>query len=349
MLTKYDMLDAFKLIAALFVIGIHAWPLPDVNSNVILFQGVGRFAVPFFLLTTGFLLQNRLKNIKEPQNYVFHYLKRLFQFYVAWWVLYLWLTPLKWGGIYRFEGQQGGQLAKSIFDQYVLNFFSGSTFIGSWYISATIIGIVIVFIMLKRVPLLIQLMLGVIWLVILLTILLYGNKFSFIIAVLKHVPQILPAETFLVAVPFLIFGRIIAQYEELFKKVPITLLLVIMIGLLPMIAKEIFYWRSTNVTISNEQLLFADILAVDILLIAINQATLRIQIPSAKWLRNFSSFLYMGQFGLLVLAPLLSNYFGIAFSKWTIYTVIILLLFLVFEILNILSNNKKMRFIKYLW
>ena len=78
MLTKYDMLDAFKLIAALFVIGIHAWPLPDVNSNVILFQGVGRFAVPFFLLTTGFLLQNRLKNIKEPQNYVFHYLKRLF-------------------------------------------------------------------------------------------------------------------------------------------------------------------------------------------------------------------------------------------------------------------------------
>ncbi|WP_220738590.1 acyltransferase family protein [Leuconostoc miyukkimchii] len=348
MSAKYDVLDVFKLIAAFFVVGIHAWPLPDINSNIILFQGLGRFAVPFFLLSSGFLLEKKLQNVMEKKVYILQYVKRLFLFYVAWWITYLWLTPLTWGGVYRFEGQQGIQLFKSILNQYIFNFFTGSTFIGSWYISATIIGIVIVFIMFDRISYLMQFLIGVTWFSVLLVILLQGNKISSITIILKYLPHVLPAETFLVAVPFLIFGRIIARYEEKLNKIPIALLTVTVIGLLPVIAKEIFFWRSTGSTISNEQLFFADILAMVVLIIAINTSTRKIQIPSAKHLRGFSSFVYMGQFGLLILAPILHKYFGIMFSKWTMYTVIILLLFLLFETLNLFSS-KRMKFIKYLW
>lgn len=352
MTSRYDVLDVFKLVAAVFVVGIHAWPLPDFNSNMILFQGIGRFAVPFFLLTSGFLLHKKLTKIfdvAEQKMYTWQYIKRLFQFYIAWWIVYLWLTPLRWGGVYRFEGQQGIQLLKLLFNQYFVNFFTGSTFIGSWYISSTIIGVIIVFVVFNRISLLGQLMIGSLWLTILLVVLLFGNKSIFIISMLKHLPYILPAETFLVAVPFLIFGRVIAQYEKKLKKVPIKFLLVITIVLQPLIAKEIFHWRFVGTAISNEQLIFADILAVVVLLIAINEEVRKVIIPSAKYLRNLSSFMYMGQFGLLILAAILHKYFNFEFSNWRMYTMILLVLFLLFDLLQRVENKKYTHVIRYLW
>lgn len=352
MTKKYDVLDVFKLVAAFFVVGIHAWPLPDLNSNVVLFQGIGRFAVPFFLLTSGFLLHKKLKNMvdtKEKKTYTWQYIKRLFQFYAAWWLVYLWLTPLKWGGIYRFEGQQGIRLLKSIFNQYFLYFFTGSTFTGSWYISATIIGTIIVFVLFNRLSILVQLTIGIVWFIVLIGVLLQGNRATFVTDILKHMPYILPAETFLVAVPFLIFGRVIAQYEKKLSQISLPLLISIIIVLQPLIAKEIFHWRSVGSSISNEQLIFADIFAVTLLLIAINKTVRKVEIPSARYLRNLSSFVYMGQFGLLILAPIVRNHLGIKFSSWTIYTLILLILFLFFEILQKFESKKNYQFVRYLW
>ncbi|MBZ5999437.1 acyltransferase family protein [Leuconostoc gelidum] len=316
MIRKYDVLDVFRLIAALFVVGIHSWPLPDLNSNIILFQGIGRFAVPFFLLTSGFLLHKKLKNLtnKEEVVYIWRYVKRLFQFYVAWWLVYLWLTPLKWGGTYRFEGQHGMQLLKSLFNQYILYFFTGSTFIGSWYISATIIGVIIVFVLFRRLSVLLQLLIGILWLGALLIVLLQGKKVAIITVFLSQTPQILPAETFLVAVPFIIFGRAIAKYEEKLSQIPITLLV-----------------------------------SIVIVLIAVNKTVLNIKIPSARYIRNLASFVYMGQFGLLILASIVRKHVGIMFSNWTMYAIILLLLFLMFEILQSFENKRNFKLVKYLW
>jgi len=352
MIRKYDVLDAFRLIAALFVVGIHSWPLPDLNSNIILFQGIGRFAVPFFLMTSGFLLHKKIIDLtdkKEKIVYIWLYIKRLFQFYVAWWLLYLWLTPLKWGGTYRFESQHGMQLLKSLFNQYILYFFTGSTFIGSWYISATIIGVIIVFVLFRRLSVLLQLLIGILWLGALLIVLLQGKKVAIITVFLSQTPQILPAETFLVAVPFIIFGRAIAKYEEKLSHIPITLLVSIVIVLQALISKEIFHWRSMGTAISHEQLFFADILAIVIVLIAVNKTVLNIKIPSARYIRNLASFVYMGQFGLLILASIVRKHVDIMFSNWTMYVIILLLLFLMFEILQRFENKRNFKLIKYLW
>ena len=349
---RYDVLDIFKLIAAIFVVGIHIGPLPNSESNVVLFLGIGRFAVPFFLLTSGFLVHKKLMtlpSLAERKQYTWHYLKRLFKFYLAWWLLYLWLIPLDWSGHFRFKGEHGLRLVWSLFKKYILNFFTGSTFQGSWYISATILGGIIVFVLLNRLNVLTQTAIGTIWLAILLIVLLKGKNIPMVMTTLKHIPNFLPAESFLVAVPFLIFGRFIAEYEGFFRRIPILLLTVSIMLIQLLTVKEVFHWRAAGTTLSTEQFIFVDLLAVSVLLLAINVAVRQITITCSNDIRRLSSFVYMGQFGLIVLTAILHNRFAINMSGWTKFSLVLTALMLLFSLSYALQKNTRLKLIRYLW
>lgn len=349
---KYDVLDVFKVVAAIFVVGIHSWPLPDYNSNIVLFSSIGRFAVPLFLLSTGFLVQKKLTSIgnwESQKHYLFKYILRLLKFYFAWWLIYLWLIPLNWQGKISIQHSSVSKLFVEVLKKYFLNFFYGSTFLGSWYISATIIGVIFVFIVFRKINWVIQFAIGIVWLTLLLIVLLYGKHFLLIEKLLHHFNNFMPAESFLIAVPFIIFGKIIEKFENSLQKIPFRILIVAALLSIMLVVSEFHFWQLKGNSNSLENLLFSDMLAVVSLLVSINKVSKKILIPNSRYLRNISSFIYMGQFGIIVLTTILRNNSVLEISNWTKYSMVLLLLIIIFNVLYSIQNYKYCKFLKYFW
>ena len=64
-------LDYFRIIAALFIVAIHIGPLSSFNATAdfLFTYCLGRVAVPFFLMTTGyFVLSSSVKRPKSLQK-----------------------------------------------------------------------------------------------------------------------------------------------------------------------------------------------------------------------------------------------------------------------------------------
>lgn len=63
---NYPGIDLFKLIMALFIILLHTQPLEDISAtgNLIVSSVLGRTAVPFFFVATGFLLYTKINTSK---------------------------------------------------------------------------------------------------------------------------------------------------------------------------------------------------------------------------------------------------------------------------------------------
>lgn len=56
MLKKYDLVDVFRVFAAISVVLIHSWPVGSYSSSVgNIVVALSRYAVPFFFIVTGFL------------------------------------------------------------------------------------------------------------------------------------------------------------------------------------------------------------------------------------------------------------------------------------------------------
>lgn len=77
---QYTGLDIFKLFFSVCIVAVHTYavePLPKILSFWIT-QGVFRLAVPFFFVTTGFLLGKRLnEKDKGPDFVIVSYIKKL--------------------------------------------------------------------------------------------------------------------------------------------------------------------------------------------------------------------------------------------------------------------------------
>ena len=87
---EYKSLDLFKLIFAVLVVIIHTKPLLDISdkANWFFSNSFLNLAVPFFFITSGFLLFEKLKSISDDadkktavKKYVGHLLK-LYLIYV---------------------------------------------------------------------------------------------------------------------------------------------------------------------------------------------------------------------------------------------------------------------------
>ena len=85
---NYNALDAMKFVASLFVVGIHVHPFGDFSGKAdYLFIVLARFAVPFFFVTSGFLLFKRLKSEENPNRYVKSYVMRILKMYLFWFIV----------------------------------------------------------------------------------------------------------------------------------------------------------------------------------------------------------------------------------------------------------------------
>lgn len=100
---EYYALDVFKLIFALSVVAIHIDPMVSQEGNYIykVYQSFIYLAVPFFFLTTGFLMGESLYTINDNINekdFLINKIKKYAWLYLTWTIVY---APLAiWHYIY---------------------------------------------------------------------------------------------------------------------------------------------------------------------------------------------------------------------------------------------------------
>lgn len=139
----YGGLDVFKLIAALLVICIHTSPLSSFNCNAdfILTRIVARIAVPFFLMVTGcFILPQYLFDKSSDARPLRRFVKKAVLLYAVASVIYL---PIN-----LYAGHFKGLGAEDVIRMVL---FDG-TFYHLWYLPASILGVLLVYLSAKRLP-----------------------------------------------------------------------------------------------------------------------------------------------------------------------------------------------------
>ncbi|MCL2367608.1 MAG: acyltransferase family protein, partial [Oscillospiraceae bacterium] len=139
---KYDGIDCARLVAAFLIVGIHTYPLRSINADVnFLFVHVfARIGVPFFLMATGyFLMPQYLGGGSVDRKPLINFIKKTGLLYLGATLLYL---PVSiYAGHYA-----DGNLAATILRKLV---FDG-TFYHLWYLPASIIGVLLVYVLGRR-------------------------------------------------------------------------------------------------------------------------------------------------------------------------------------------------------
>ena len=135
--TVYTGLDLLKFLMALMVVMIHV--KPNAHSEILanIFTPLMSLSVPVFFLISSFLIFGKLK---ERTN-LFRWCKRIMILYGAWMLMDIWYI------IFRRE------YFSLVWYDGVLTFFKdllfGTTYPGSWFLSALLVGVVVVFFLTK--------------------------------------------------------------------------------------------------------------------------------------------------------------------------------------------------------
>lgn len=129
-------IDVFRLIASILIIFIHTSMIKingyiKFNPNLyIIASTISRYCVPIFMMITGYFYY--LKPSKLKRNKI---LKKLFSLWIIWMFIYL---PM---GLMSIKEFSVAYLSKFLIKQI---FFSSNFFWGSWYLTATMFGIIFV-------------------------------------------------------------------------------------------------------------------------------------------------------------------------------------------------------------
>ena len=84
-----DVLDAFKFIAALSVVGIHTFPSKSILGSDL--KILARFSVPFFFIVSGYFLFKKIsfREKEKDKKILFNYIKRILKVYLSWLIFYI--------------------------------------------------------------------------------------------------------------------------------------------------------------------------------------------------------------------------------------------------------------------
>lgn len=142
---SYAAIDVMKFISALLVIAIHCAPFIEVSEplNFAFVQILGRLAVPFFFITSGFLFFRKIdpkQGLKGEANLaqLKRYWLRILKIYLVWSVLYLPLVFLSW-----FQGGFDGSTLLRFSRDVLLN----GTYYHLWFLPALLVAIPLVYVL----------------------------------------------------------------------------------------------------------------------------------------------------------------------------------------------------------
>lgn len=142
---EYGGIDRFRLVAAFLIVGIHTFPLTSVSEtlNFAVVNVIARIGVPFFMMVTGyFVLPRSISPAKGEPWLPTRYLKKTLLAYAGVTILYL---PVS---IYAGHFSKGN-IPITIIKDII---FDG-TFYHLWYFPALIIGITLICVLSRKLPL----------------------------------------------------------------------------------------------------------------------------------------------------------------------------------------------------
>lgn len=142
--TYYPSIDIVKLLCAVMIVFIHIAPLESVDGrlNSFLVNCLCRVAVPFFFISSGFLLFRKMRLDAVDFGIVGRYIGRIFCLYMIWSAIYFPYTAL--------QMHWHRQDALPIFLGWLKNMVFSAGFGFLWYLPATIVAVALVAFLLKR-------------------------------------------------------------------------------------------------------------------------------------------------------------------------------------------------------
>lgn len=272
----YTGLDLGKFIAALLVLTLHTRPFAQVANINYWVSCVCRIAVPFFFIASSFLFYTRKGNIRK-------YVIRILVLYAVWFVLEAPLT------FYR-SFVEPDKSALYNFAIFMRGLLVNSTFYASWFLTASWQGMLIVWWLSRKVS---RKWLTIIGLVCFMASL-PGTMWYGLIAD-KPVRSaywlfnmiLCPANSFIIAIPYCILGKFLAEgvFNPSRKEGVLLLTAAILIS-----ALEIWICRNTYwMTDSYLGLLFLSPLLVWFM----SQSSIGFSDNVSKCLRNCSTLIYL--------------------------------------------------------
>lgn len=147
---KFNNLDLFKFLMSICVVAIHTRPLVDVNNPALVgfFSAIINSAVPFFFLSSGYLLSNKFKSLDDYDNNIIivrKYLFKIIKLYLFWSVVYLPLAVIKYI-------KDGNTFIYSFISYFRALFFVGEHYNSwmLWYLLSTIYALLFFLILYKK-------------------------------------------------------------------------------------------------------------------------------------------------------------------------------------------------------
>lgn len=144
---RINSIDIVKFIFSFFVIALHTIFLnKNLISNNRIFITIFHVAVPFFFITSGYLLFRKINFplTKKDERIILKYIKHILKLYIIWTLIYL---PISIYGAYI-----GGVKPTEFLTYSVRKFiFVGESYYSwnLWYLNGLIIAVLMVFILLK--------------------------------------------------------------------------------------------------------------------------------------------------------------------------------------------------------
>lgn len=141
---NFYAIDLAKFICAILVVSIHV-PLGNYGIVKYFDHGVhyfARLAVPFFFMSTGFLLFRKIDQEEPNLKYIWKYCLKLFRLYCVWTIIYgYWIFKEKYT-IYS--------NSKYIAILFIRDFIFAGSYLHLWYLPATIFAVLIIAMLLYK-------------------------------------------------------------------------------------------------------------------------------------------------------------------------------------------------------
>lgn len=326
---NYSAVDLFKLIASILVVSIHTHPLHSIPNADYILTCICRIAVPFFFVFSSFIFYE--KNNTDIKYYAL----RIGKLYLFWFILE-----------FPFVVERFFILRDTSFTINVLYFFKNlliqNTFYASWYLTALLEGMVIVYILhsKKKHKLLttISIVCGVLALL--------GSSYRFLISDIAGYKYIqlffkifTPSNSFIVAIPYCTLGLFLAKNQG--KHFPVQTLWWIFLLLVAGWVMEIIYSCFYANISSNGTDAFICLFAIaPILVLLLTQINIQIKRNIQILFRNLSILIYLSHG---VINHCLYQYCGI--TKGMLMFTLTLLLSILFS-LAIIQASKRVTLFK---
>ncbi len=323
----YTGLDVGKIVAAILVVTLHTHALGQGSSADFWLSALCRIAVPFFFITSSFLFYKRGGDIRK---YVF----RILILYAVWFVLEAPLTYNK----FFVDTDKSLPYNLALFTRGLL---INSTFYVSWFLTASWQGMLLVWWLSKKIS---SKWLVVIGILCFLSSLPGTMWYGLIAGTPARQPywlfnmMLCPANSFIVAVPYCIAGKFLAEGRIRFSprwKGFAALAAALLVCILELAICKDSYWMSDT---------YLGLLLLSPILVALlSETDVPIGKETSKCLRNLSTLIYLCHWPFMFF---ISKALGQS-SGWRLY-LLTLAASIVFSVLVYLLS-KRIKALRYLY